>query len=359
MTTPEISTPDRLYVRAGGMAFFEGLVDRFYDGVEADPDLRPIYPEPDLAGARHRLTLFLAQYWGGPTTYDQERGHPAAADAPRAVRDRRRRSATAGSSTCAPPSRRWPRRPTSPPTSSATSRWPPRRCATATDRGPPDPGPTGRTTRPGTLCSRAAWPGRGATGRRHWRTARGLTRHIQQRGKTVHGEAANAGHRVLAPDDAEVEAYLETALNAPAPDRSPDDRPDGDAATAPGTVVVLDFGSQFAQLIARRVRELDVYSELLPHDTPYEELERRGARGDHPVRRPEFGLRHGRPPARPGHLDGRIPVLGICYGAQLMAHELGGDVLAADRREYGPANVSITTRRRRCSAASTASSRSG
>ena len=54
-----------------------------------------------------------------------------------------------------------------------------------------------------------------------------------ERGKTVHGEAANAGHRVLAPDDAEVEAYLETALKAPAPDRSRDDRPAGDQAVAP------------------------------------------------------------------------------------------------------------------------------
>jgi hemoglobin len=65
-----------LYDRAGGMPFFEALVGRFYDGVERDPVLRAIYPEPDLAGARHRLTLFLAQYWGGPTTYDAERGHP-------------------------------------------------------------------------------------------------------------------------------------------------------------------------------------------------------------------------------------------------------------------------------------------
>jgi hemoglobin len=70
--TDEIS----LYEAAGGMPFFEALVDRFYDGVAADADLRPIYPEPDLAGARHRLTLFLAQYWGGPSTYDLERGHP-------------------------------------------------------------------------------------------------------------------------------------------------------------------------------------------------------------------------------------------------------------------------------------------
>ena len=55
----------------------------------------------------------------------------------------------------------------------------------------------------------------------------------QERGKTVHGEAANAGHRVLAPDDAEVEAYLETALKAPSPDRSPDDRPAGATADRP------------------------------------------------------------------------------------------------------------------------------
>jgi hemoglobin len=65
-----------LYDRAGGMPFFEALVDRFYDGVQTDPLLRPLYPEPELTGARHRLTLFLAQYWGGPTTYDTERGHP-------------------------------------------------------------------------------------------------------------------------------------------------------------------------------------------------------------------------------------------------------------------------------------------
>lgn len=59
------------------MAFFERLVDCFYDGVRSDEVLLPLYPEqPDLSGARHRLTLFLAQYWGGPTTYMEERGHP-------------------------------------------------------------------------------------------------------------------------------------------------------------------------------------------------------------------------------------------------------------------------------------------
>lgn len=66
-----------LYDRVGGMAFFEALVDRFYEGVEHDDVLLPLYPEPDdLIPARRRLTLFLAQYWGGPTTYSDERGHP-------------------------------------------------------------------------------------------------------------------------------------------------------------------------------------------------------------------------------------------------------------------------------------------
>jgi hemoglobin len=66
-----------VYEIVGGLPFFEGLVDRFYDGVESDPDLLALYPDPtDLVGARRRLTLFLAQYWGGPTTYSEERGHP-------------------------------------------------------------------------------------------------------------------------------------------------------------------------------------------------------------------------------------------------------------------------------------------
>jgi len=65
------------YDAVGGMPFFERLVDEFYRGVADDDVLAPLYPEaPDFTGARHRLTLFLAQYWGGPTTYSDERGHP-------------------------------------------------------------------------------------------------------------------------------------------------------------------------------------------------------------------------------------------------------------------------------------------
>ena len=72
------ATAPSLFSRAGGMPFFERLVDAFYAGVAGDDVLAPLYPEhPDFTGARHRLTLFLAQYWGGPTTYSDERGHPA------------------------------------------------------------------------------------------------------------------------------------------------------------------------------------------------------------------------------------------------------------------------------------------
>src|SRR3954469_23670453 len=167
---------------------------------------------------------------------------------------------------------------------------------------------------------------------------RGCKSGVADKGKTVHGELANAGHRVLAPDDAEVEAYLETALHAPAPDRAPEDAP----ATRPATVAVLDFGSQFAQLIARRVRELNVYSELLPHDTSVDELERRGVAAVILSGGPNSVYDETAPKADASIWSGRLPVLGICYGAQLMAHELGGDVLPTSKREYGPASVQIT-----------------
>jgi GMP synthase (glutamine-hydrolysing) len=161
--------------------------------------------------------------------------------------------------------------------------------------------------------------------------------HPRERGRTVHGEAANAGHRVLAPDDAEVEAYLEQALHAPPPQRP--------AATSaePDSVVILDFGSQFAQLIARRVRELNVYSELLPHDTPWAEIERRQPKAIILSGGPSSVYDVDAPKADPAIWSGGIPVLGICYGLQLMAHELGGEVVPSTKREYGPAQVLITS----------------
>lgn len=64
------------YEAVGGEETFRRLVHRFYQGVADDPDLRALYPEEDLGPAEERLRLFLIQYWGGPTTYSQRRGHP-------------------------------------------------------------------------------------------------------------------------------------------------------------------------------------------------------------------------------------------------------------------------------------------
>jgi hemoglobin len=75
---PPAAPEPSFYDEVGGMATFERIVDRFYDGVETDEVLRPMYPEADLAdgSARRRFMLFLVQYWGGPSTYSEERGHP-------------------------------------------------------------------------------------------------------------------------------------------------------------------------------------------------------------------------------------------------------------------------------------------
>lgn len=64
-----------MYERVGGEAFFRQLIERFYEGVAADPVLRPLYPD-DLGPSKDHLRSFLEQYWGGPTTYGEERGHP-------------------------------------------------------------------------------------------------------------------------------------------------------------------------------------------------------------------------------------------------------------------------------------------
>ncbi len=77
MTTPEPARPtESFYEAVGGEATFRRLVETFYNGVREDPILRPLYPEDELDAAQERLTLFLMQYWGGPPTYGDQRGHP-------------------------------------------------------------------------------------------------------------------------------------------------------------------------------------------------------------------------------------------------------------------------------------------
>jgi hemoglobin len=71
-----VSAVANVFEAAGGEETFRLLVERFYAGVAGDPILRPLYPEKDLSSATERLTLFLIQYWGGPATYSERRGHP-------------------------------------------------------------------------------------------------------------------------------------------------------------------------------------------------------------------------------------------------------------------------------------------
>ena len=107
------------------------------------------------------------------------------------------------------------------------------------------------------------------------------------------------------------------------------------------TIIVLDFGSQFTQLIARRLRELSVYSEILPFDTPLEELRKRAPVGVILSGGPKSVSEAGAPHCDFGVFSAGMPVLGICYGMQLMTHALGGEVAAAPHREFGLATIDI------------------
>ena len=106
-------------------------------------------------------------------------------------------------------------------------------------------------------------------------------------------------------------------------------------------VLVLDFGSQYSQLIARRVREAGVYCELIPGTTPWETIRARAPRALILSGGPASVYGDGAPLADPAVLTAGIPVLGICYGMQLLAHQLGGRVAGAGKREYGPASVRV------------------
>jgi GMP synthase (glutamine-hydrolysing) len=108
------------------------------------------------------------------------------------------------------------------------------------------------------------------------------------------------------------------------------------------TIVVLDFGSQFTQLIARRLRELSVYSEILPFDTPIAEIARRRPVGIILSGGPKSVSEEGAPKCEPAVFEAAVPILGICYGMQLMTAALGGEVAPAPHREYGLANIRVT-----------------
>src|SRR4051794_15291908 len=113
-------------------------------------------------------------------------------------------------------------------------------------------------------------------------------------------------------------------------------------ASESGTIAVIDFGSQYSQLIARRVREVGVRSLLFAWDTPWSEIAKSRPCGIILSGGPASVYDPGAPSLPPWVLQQDSPVLGICYGMQLLANSLDGVVTGASKREYGPASISVT-----------------
>ncbi len=116
----------------------------------------------------------------------------------------------------------------------------------------------------------------------------------------------------------------------------------GAGAPGEGPVLVVDFGAQYAQLIARRVREAHVYSEIVPHSATAQELRARQPAGIILSGGPKSVYDTPAPSIDPAIYDAGIPILGICYGAQLLTQQLGGDVDRTGRGEYGRTRLTMT-----------------
>ena len=126
------------------------------------------------------------------------------------------------------------------------------------------------------------------------------------------------------------------------PTSSPQTAPVTPQVTRPDElVIVLDFGAQYSQLIARRIRECKVYCELLPYDTPVDKLLALRPKGIVFSGGPSSVYEDGAPTCDPAILELGIPILGICYGMQYMARALGGEVLGGEKREYGRTELRV------------------
>jgi GMP synthase (glutamine-hydrolysing) len=146
-------------------------------------------------------------------------------------------------------------------------------------------------------------------------------------------------HRITASDDIEVSTYLEIAKQLRGEQLVAEPKP------LPGereTVVVIDFGSQYSMLIARRVRECHVYCEVVSYDTPWEKIASLNPRGFILSGGPASVYDPEAPLAMSDIYDSHLPVLGICYGMQAIVHQLGGRVAPASKHEYGHAILHIS-----------------
>ena len=140
-------------------------------------------------------------------------------------------------------------------------------------------------------------------------------------------------HRIAVSGDVEVSAYLEIAKGGTK--EQPQAKPDEKLGTEREAVVIVDFGSQYSWLIARRVRECRVYCEVIPYDASWDKVASLRPKGFILSGGPSSVYESGAPQAPAYVYESRLPVLGICYGMQLLAHQLGGKVAAGTKREYG------------------------
>ena len=147
-------------------------------------------------------------------------------------------------------------------------------------------------------------------------------------------------HRVATSDDIEVSTYLEIARELQGEQLTSEIE-----TISPGVreaIAVIDFGSQYSHLIARRVRECHVYCELFPFDEPWEKIASFQPKGFILSGGPAGVYESKAPLAPPQLYASRLPILGICYGMQAIVHQMGGQVTPADKREYGQAILNIS-----------------
>ncbi|MFC2002277.1 glutamine-hydrolyzing GMP synthase [Chloroflexota bacterium] len=148
-------------------------------------------------------------------------------------------------------------------------------------------------------------------------------------------QTADDSHRVTTTGDIEVSTYLEIAKEIGGQQSAAAEEAVSGAERE--AIIVLDFGSQYNMLIARRVRECQVYCELLPHDTPWEKIAPLNPKGFILSGGPASVYEPGAPQAPDYIYESHLPVLGICYGMQVITKQLGGQVSPGTKREYGHA----------------------
>jgi GMP synthase (glutamine-hydrolysing) len=146
--------------------------------------------------------------------------------------------------------------------------------------------------------------------------------------------------RVAASGDIEVSTYLEIAKEIGG--EQPTKPKEAARPVQREAIVIIDFGSQYSMLIARRVREHQVYCELVPPDTPWEKIAPLNPRGFILSGGPASVYESGAPLAPAYIYERRLPILGICYGMQVLTHQLGGHVAPGAKREYGHAVLHLS-----------------